>query len=61
MSKRAYSIPEAAESIGIGISKLRQKIRNSEIAVKYIDSKPVILATEIDAYLDSLPSEAPVK
>lgn len=61
MSKLAHSIAEAADALGIGTSKLRDKIRKNEIAVKYIDSKPVILTTELEAYLASLPSEAPVK
>ena len=61
MSKKAYSISETAEALGIGTSKVRDEIRKNKIAVKYIDSKPVVLATELDAYLESLPSEAPTK
>lgn len=61
MSKLAYSIAETAAALGIGTSKVRDEIRKSKIAVKYIDSKPVVLAAELTAYLESLPSEAPAK
>lgn len=55
----AYSIAQAATRLGIGTSTLRQLIRRNEIAAKYIGTKPVIRAAEIDAYLDAAPSEPP--
>jgi hypothetical protein len=58
MSKLAYSIPEAAEASSISVSVLRRKIASHDITVRYIGTKPVILADELKAWLEALP-EAP--
>lgn len=55
----AYSIPEAAEVASTSVSVLRRKIAASELTVRYIGFKPVILADELKAWLESLSSEAP--
>ncbi len=59
MSKLAYSIPEAAEIASTSVSVLRRKIAASDITVRYIGTKPVILADELKAWLEALPAEAP--
>ena len=59
MSKLAYSIPEAAEVASTSVSVLRRKIAANDITVRYIGTKPVILADELQAWLSALPSEAP--
>ena len=56
-TKLAYSLPEAAELAGTSVSVLRRKIANSDLTARYIDSKPVILATELQEWLNSLPTE----
>jgi hypothetical protein len=56
--KLAYSIPEAAEAASTSVSVLRRKIAASELTVRYIGSKPVILAEELNAWLSHLPTEA---
>lgn len=61
MSKLAYPLPEAAEMAGISLSVLRRKIDNNDISVKYIGSKPVVLASELESWLNSLPSTPPGK
>jgi hypothetical protein len=58
-NKLAYSIPEAAEVASTSVSVLRRKIAASELTVRYIGSKPVVLAEELKAWLDALPAEAP--
>lgn len=55
--KLAYSIPEAAKVASASVSVLRRKIATNDITVRYIGSKPVILADELKAWLESLPSE----
>jgi uncharacterized protein YabN with tetrapyrrole methylase and pyrophosphatase domain len=55
MNKLAYSIPEAAEVASTSVSVLRRKIANSDLTVKYIGAKPVILAGELKAWLEALP------
>ncbi|SEC89311.1 helix-turn-helix transcriptional regulator [Arthrobacter woluwensis] len=57
--KLAYSIPEAAEAIGQSTDTIRRSIARGDLSVKYPNSKPVILASELESWLDSLPSEAP--
>jgi hypothetical protein len=57
--KLAYSIPEAAEMASTSVSVLRRKIAAHDIAVRYVGTKPVILAEELKAWLEALPTEAP--
>lgn len=59
MSKVAYSIEEAAEASGYSTDTIRRAIRNSDMTARYANSKPVILATELTEWLESLPTEAP--
>jgi hypothetical protein len=59
MSKLAYSIPEAAEIASTSVSVLRRKIAAHDITVRYVGTKPVILADELKAWLEALPTEAP--
>ncbi|GAP53831.1 hypothetical protein AHiyo6_03960 [Arthrobacter sp. Hiyo6] len=57
-AKLAYSIPEAAEMASTSVSVLRRKIASNDLSVRYIGTKPVILAEELKAWLEALP-EAP--
>lgn len=59
--KLAYSIQEAAEASGLSTTVIRRKINAGYIAAKYSGTKPVILATELESWLQSLPSEQPKK
>ena len=61
MSRLAYPLPEAAEMAGISLSVLRKKISNNDLTVRYVDSKPVVLASELESWLNALPTEAPRK
>jgi len=53
--KLAYSIPEAADVASTSVSVLRRKIANNDLTVRYIGTKPVILADELKAWLEALP------
>lgn len=57
-AKLAYSIPEAAEVASTSVSVLRRKIAAHDLTVRYIGTKPVILAEELTAWLAALPTEA---
>ena len=57
MSKLAYSIPEAAEVASTSVSVLRRKIAAHELTVRYIGTKPVVLAEELASWLQSLGTE----
>lgn len=58
-SKLAFSIEEAAEAVSYSTDTIRRAIRNNDLSVKYANSKPVIMATELEAWLTALPSEPP--
>jgi hypothetical protein len=55
--KIAFSIEEAAEASGYSSDTIRKALRNSDLTARYANSKPVILATELTDWLQSLPSE----
>ena len=57
--KLAYTLPEAAEMAGTSVSVIRRKIAGNYLVARYIDSKPVILASELASWLESLPTESP--
>jgi excisionase family DNA binding protein len=59
--KIAFSIEEAAEATGYSTDTIRRAIRNNEMTARYANSKPVILATELQEWAEALPTEAPSK
>lgn len=61
MNKLAYSIEEAAVATGYSTDSIRKAIRNSDLSVKYANTKPVILASELESWLNALPSEPPTR
>jgi len=56
-AKLAFSIEEAADAIGYSPDTVRRAIRNNDLVARYANSKPVILATELQEWLSSLPTE----
>ena len=59
--KLAFSIEEAAAATGYSTDSIRKAIRNNDLAVKYANSKPVILATELQEWLEALPPQPPTR
>lgn len=57
--KIAFTIEEAAEATGYSTDTIRRALRNSDMTARYANSKPVILATELQEWAESLPTEAP--
>jgi hypothetical protein len=57
--KLAYSIEEAAVATSYSTDTIRRAIRKNDLSVKYANSKPVILASELESWLNALPSEPP--
>ena len=58
MSTRlSYTIPEAAAAVGVSEWTIRAEIRANRLAARYVGSKPLIPASELEAWLESLPSE----
>lgn len=54
--KLSFSIEEAATATGYSTDTIRRAIRNNDLSVKYANSKPVILASELESWLNALPS-----
>lgn len=53
----AYTIADAAQTVGLSEWSIRAAIRNGDLAPRYYGSKPLIPAVELEAWLHSLPSE----
>lgn len=61
MSQIAYTFEQAAEQSGYSIRTLKQAVSNGNLAARYANSKGVIRHADLDAWIDSLPAEAPTK
>lgn len=55
MLKSAYTVNEALQEIGIGRSKLYSEIAAGKITPRKIGKKTIILAKDIQEYLEALP------
>ncbi|TFC59466.1 MULTISPECIES: helix-turn-helix domain-containing protein [unclassified Cryobacterium] len=53
----AYAVKDAAAAVGISPAKLEELIRRDDLFVRWVDGKRVITATELTAWLESLPLE----
>lgn len=56
-SKLAYNLEEAAAATGYSASTLRIAIRRHDLLARYANTKPIILADELQEWLRSLPTE----
>ncbi|KRC52149.1 hypothetical protein ASE16_03625 [Leifsonia sp. Root227] len=55
----AYSIAGAAEATGYSERVINDLCARGDLTRRYANRKPVILATDIEAWLNSLPYEPP--
>lgn len=53
----ALTIPEAAKAVGVGVTTLREAIRNGDLIAHYPTSRPVVLRSELEEWLKSTPTE----
>jgi excisionase family DNA binding protein len=53
--KRAYTVQEAADYLGLGISTVRQLIRDNTLPAKKQGTKTLLDVNALDAYFDALP------
>jgi excisionase family DNA binding protein len=61
-AKLAYTFEEAAEQVGYSVRTLRRAAADGMLIVRYgTASKPVIRHSELEAWLEALPTEAPVR
>lgn len=61
MEKLSYSIEQAAEATGYSQTVIRRALTRGDLSARYANRKPVILASELQDWLTSLPSEAPTR
>lgn len=61
VNKKGFTIPAAAEIASVGESTLRAAIDRGELPKRYPSNRPIILASDLDKWLESLPTEAPDK
>lgn len=57
MDKLAYTLDEAAEAVGQSVDVIRRKVRAKELPVRYPSARPVILREDLEAWLQSAPTE----
>ena len=55
MERIAYSVDEAAQSAGIGLTKLREEIRQGRLVARKIGKRTVITATDLSSWAAQLP------
>ena len=53
----AYSVQAAAAACGVSPDVIRRAIKARELPVKYPTSRPVILRSDLEAWLTSSPTE----
>lgn len=53
----SYSLDGAAEASGIGKTNISAAIRSGELIAHYMNSKPIVLAADLAAWVASLPTE----
>jgi excisionase family DNA binding protein len=59
VAKLAYTFEEAAEMVGYSVRTLRRAASDGMLIVRYgTSTKPVIRHTELEAWLEALPTEA---
>lgn len=56
--KLAYSVQEAAETMSISVSQVRQLIRDNKLPARRLGSKILISGEDLRDYRDSLPEVA---
>jgi excisionase family DNA binding protein len=57
MTKLAYSVREAAEACSVSPDTVRRAIRANQLPVRLNGTRQLILASDLLAWVESLPSE----
>lgn len=59
IAKRGYTYAEAAAYLGLSTDTIKRLVSGDEIPVRYVKSKPILDRLDLDAFLESRPSEKP--
>lgn len=57
--RKAFNVQQAAELCGVSADVIRRAIARGDLIAIYPTSRPIIKATELDTWLDRLPTERP--
>jgi excisionase family DNA binding protein len=55
MERIAFSVDEAAESAGVGQTKLREEIRQGRLVARKVGKRTIITAPDLEAWAAQLP------
>ena len=55
MERIAYSVDEAAESVGIGLTKLREEIREGRLVARKVGKRTVVTSADLAEWAVQLP------
>ena len=58
--KLAYSIPNLAAAVDLSVSTVREHIDAGNLVPAYPNTKPIIMRSEAERWLRSLPPERPM-
>jgi len=60
-TKLAFTFEEAGDASGYGATTIKVAVKSNKLVARYANRKPVILASELQRWLESLPEEPPKK
>jgi hypothetical protein len=52
----AYSVAGAATAVGVGITVIRQALRDGSLKKRYLGTKPIVLTEDLNEWLHGLPT-----
>lgn len=53
----SYTVQEAADATGLSADVIRRAFRSGELTVHYRTSRPLILRRDLEAWIESAPTE----
>ncbi|MEA5453253.1 helix-turn-helix domain-containing protein [Sinomonas sp. JGH33] len=57
--RKAFNVQQAAELCGVSPDVIRRAIARGDLIARYPSSRPIVEASELDTWLDRLPTEPP--
>lgn len=57
MDALAYTIQGAADACGVSVDVIRRAVRAKELPVRYPTTRPVVLRSDLEAWLSAQPTE----
>lgn len=61
MAKLAYTLEEAAEQTGYSVRTLKNHAADGRLIIRYANTKGVVRHQDLEAWLESLPTEPPAR